>query len=117
MFVVQYLCGKVSKLMQIGINSNINFNGQVNRGILETKQEQVYNAVRDTFRQIMKNSEYDLFVAQERKFPSPNFNEQVKFSLWNPNSRHKLATDYVEVFEHNPDNWIKKLNELIGQNK
>ena len=103
--------------MKININSNLNFNGQVNRGYLGKEQSQVYNSVKDTFSQIMKDSKYDLFVSQERPYPSPDFNEQVKLSLWDPQSRQKLQTNYVEVFEHKPETWIKNLNELLGQNK
>ena len=101
--------------MKLDINSNVNFDGQVNRGILGPQQERVFNTVRSTLSDIMKDSKYDLFVAQERKYPNSYFNQHVKFSLWTPNSRHKLPNDYVEVYEHKPESWIKKLKELMAK--
>ena len=100
----------------IGVN-NQNFNGSVNRGFLEEGPAKVYGEIKDALQARMKNCRYDLLVTQERKWPYPNFNKQVKISLWNPESRHKLAVDYVEVFEHEANKWFEKFNELISRNK
>lgn len=100
----------------IGLN-NQNFNGSVNRGFLEDKPAMVYDEVKTALQARMKKSQYDLLITQERKWPYPNFNKQVKISLWNPYSRHKLAVDYVEVFEHEASKWLEKFNELINRTK
>jgi len=97
--------------------SNQNFNGSVNRGFLEECPAKVYEEIRAVLQARMKNSQYDLFITQERKWPYPNFNKQVKISLWNPRLKHHIAVDYVEVFEHKTDKWLEKFNELIGRNK
>ena len=103
--------------MKIEAISGQKFNGSVNSGFLEEGPAKVYKSIKDTLQKRMKKSQYDLLVTQERKWPYPNFNKQVKLSLWNPNSKHKIAIDFIEVFEHEPAKWLEKFNELISRNK
>ena len=102
--------------MKISTVNNQNFKGRVACVCLGQKQTKVYNDVLTLFQRKMIKSRYNLFVGQDRKWPNKHFSKQVRFSLWDPYSRHKLPIDSIEVFVHEKDVWIKKLDELINKN-
>ena len=102
--------------MKINTVGSQNFNGSVVRGYLGSEQAKVFNSVMGELAWRMRNRNYDLVVAQERKWPNANFNRHVTMSLYNPYSTPQKVTDKIEIYMHNAEKWLEKFDELINRN-
>ena len=103
--------------MKVNTVDSQNFKGSVVRGFLGPEQEKIFNSVKDELTWQMRNSNFDLFISQERKWQHADFDRQVKLSLYNPYSTPKKMMDSIEVYEHIVEKWLEKFNELINRNK